>query len=434
MSLKNISGQLSGFLGFGSDINTAPTTYEDFWRDVYKVGDSTIETLFTSQLSAFCGPDGTIKAPRGGKAEVGHPNNDDGDDLFLRALAFACRHNPSGRLPPADIFIPVLRQCITESLDSIQHVDGYMKERCGISALENPILRQILVALAIKHRNMGLLRQLLGDGNPPAAAKLNIFTETEPESLFATLDDAIYGARVWACLAAAGWVKPEAQTETIDSPPSCPDLDEGVRIVENALALQKTNPSAALEMFNTLLALGWEPECYTGLVLGRLVKSGTATMLLRYLPRVSRTLYDGIPPHPVWPGDASLVVKAAARADEVEGLRVLRVLVGTGGMDVNTDCWYKAGVDDIHPHVYDPRLPDQSCANESPLHAAVQRGSVEVVEYLLGKGARRAKDAYGHDQVERAVLLGREAVVEAFARFGWLSGAGAGGCIDGTAG
>ncbi|KAK3682822.1 hypothetical protein B0T22DRAFT_472054 [Podospora appendiculata] len=433
MSLKNISDRLSSIFGFGPDIR-APAPDEDFWRSVYKVGDSTIETIFTAQLSIVCTPDGTIKVPSDGKGEAGHPDNDhcDDSDLFLTALDFACGHLSSEKhgLMAADKFIPVLTRCITESLDSIQHADGYMKKQCGISALENPVLLQILVALAVKHRNMDLLRQLLGDSNSAAAAKLNMLSETETESLFATLDDAIYGAEVWACLAAAEWVKPMARTEVVDSPPVCPDLDEGVKIVEDALALQQTNPSAALAMINTLLASGWEPQCYTGLVLERLVESGTATMLLRYLPRVSRTLYDGIPPHSVWPGDACLVARAAARADEAEGLRVLRVLVGTGGMDVSTDCWYKAGVDDNHPHCYDPRLPDQSCANESPLHAAVQRGSAEVVGYLLGKGARRAKDAYGRDQAERAVLLGKEPVVEVFARFGWLSSTG--GCLDGT--
>jgi ankyrin repeat protein len=69
----------------------------------------------------------------------------------------------------------------------------------------------------------------------------------------------------------------------------------------------------------------------------------------------------------------------------------------------------------------DPRLPDKSCTNETPLHAAVQTGNVSVVRYLLARGARKVKDAWGRDQLQRAEVLGKRDVMQAFEDYGWKS-------------
>ncbi|KAH8900540.1 hypothetical protein GQ53DRAFT_740583 [Thozetella sp. PMI_491] len=388
---------------------------------LYAVRDSTLEIYFQVTLSRFHASDGA-----GQKGEqlssISH-----GEDLFEVALEFI-RTTSDSILPPSDVFIPVLARCPTQGLDFVRGADEYMAEKCGISSLSSPILRQLLVSLAIKHRNLNLLAELLEIG---AAPDPNVFhtinpTDARAESLSLLFEDPHYARDVWSQLLASGWVEParlaEITTTSKSTDFTIPSPDAGFDAVKEAVGFSAERPAAALATLTDIFSCGYDPAYRTGSTLDLLVASGTPSMLLRFLPLVSRTLYDSVSPHPRWPGRQSLVTVAAARAPQPFGLGMLRVLVEIGGMDINVTSWYKRSNDDSHSQTWDSRLPDGSCADETPLHAAVQSvvdGDVSVVRYLLGRRPRMIKDAWGRDPLERAIFLGKEDVVMVFKEFGW---------------
>jgi hypothetical protein len=321
----------------------------------------------------------------------------------------------------------VVTKCITGTFEAVQFADETMKKSCGISAIETPVLRQFLVVLAIRHRNEDLLGQLLEAGPAPAPHQ-SVYRQVKPaqalDTYQAVLDDPNYGSRVWSKLVEHGWADPlpplPATATEEDDQPVVNGHDAGQDPIVDIVALSKTNPTAALDQLNSLIASGWSPYPHTEATMMFLVTSGTWWMVTRFLPLLSRTLYDGIPPHPKWPGEASLVTSAAARADD-EALSVVGILVELGGMDINISEPYKPRADWHYRDLeyLGTKLLDGSCTDETPLHAAVQAGRLDVVEYLLKMGAIAKKDAWGRDQKERAQFLGKRDIVDMFNKFGW---------------
>ena len=303
-----------------------------------------------------------------------------------------------------------------------------MEISCGVSALKTPALHQLLVALAAKHRNLGLVTQLLHMGSIPDRHVFRVIDSKQMrEGSFSQLfEDPEFANKVWSELTAAKWVDRPIPADAGPSagPSALPAVDPeaGLEIVRKAVALVPTDPNLALKSLTELFSSGYQPSYYTGTTLDLLVGSGTALMLLRFLPLVSRTLYDGIPPHPRWPGAERLVTSAAARSGEAHGLGITKVLVEIGGMDINVSAWYKRGSESETKYSWDARLPDGSCADETPLHAAVHHaasGDAALVRYLLSKGAKRVKDAWGRDALERAIWLGKLDLVTTFEEYGW---------------
>jgi len=299
-----------------------------------------------------------------------------------------------------------------------------MTEQCGISAFNSPYLLQILVATALKHINKDLLDHLLLKGDHPEPTIFQSAGDpARTRQVFASiLGDPTYGRQAWDALVRAGWADdlPPTLLPIIAKPlSSTPDEDKGFELIQQALDLLKTDPEAALSHFDAVIATGYNPQPYIHRTFSLLVGTGTAEMATRFLPLIPRSLYNGIPPQPKWPGEPFLVPKAAARSD-TEGLAVLRALVERGGMDVNVEVWFRDTADS-HPQAWDPKFADGSCANDTPLHAAVHAGNVEAVAYLLRMGANRTQDAWGRDQVQRAVFLGKSEIVQVFEQAGWTA-------------
>lgn len=376
---------------------------------LYPVGNTTVETdlrrLLAAAPRAHSSPDGPAF-----QALLG-------EDVVAAAILLA--QTVPGAMPAdATALIPVLTRCITGSVDDVRFADAYMAEGdpAGVSALASPLLLQVLVAVAFKHRHKAMLGGLLSGGRAgPRPARTLFRMASDPSVSFAdVLGDPNYGRQAWALLVEAGWADHLPGRGGRDDPPDGsanvdrPDPEAALRAVTAAAAQSRSDPAAALAVVDDLVRRGWDPQPYTGSVLSVLVREGTADMLAHVLPCVSRALFTGVPPQPRWPGEPVLVTMAAARghrtdsADSAdEALRVLRVLVDVGALDIPTapggdgrGLWYKRGPDDEHPAALlrSTRLPDGSCADDPPLVAAVHAGNRAAVLYLLRKGvaARRA--------------------------------------------
>ncbi|KAK3942855.1 hypothetical protein QBC46DRAFT_447417 [Diplogelasinospora grovesii] len=288
---------------------------------------------FKRQLDKICTSDGSLRQ---------HPDvSPEAHDIFVRSLE-AVRANFNGKLPPyiSPVTTPELQphspliqlftRCVTSSiLDFVTAADDFMRDLCGVSLLQDPLLVQVLVALAIKHRNLALLSQALHLSRPPPPEH-NIFSSINPNQSSGTfslgLRDGYYTNEVWSHLSSAGWVQPfptDAPTPPSVPPQPvqegvAPDAGPGFHIVQSTIDLHKTNPQKALAELNQLFYghwVRWDPRPFTGEILRVLVEHGTATMVLMFLPLVLREVYDGIPPHPRWPGEDFLVTTAAARPD-----------------------------------------------------------------------------------------------------------------------
>ncbi|KAK0610701.1 hypothetical protein B0T17DRAFT_603314 [Bombardia bombarda] len=285
-----------------SSTSTVPSIAPDadMLAKIYAVGDSTIEDTFRNELAIISSPDGELLStpnlsllPSKGKRSA---------NLFLTALSMISPHSiiEPHCIPPWTALIPVLTRCITDSsFDTIQHADAYMKSVSGISAFEDPQIGQLLVAVALRHRNLTLLQPLSAATQPP---KPNIFYDPHPGNLLDTLDDQIYAAKAKAILQTSGWIKPEPVSDPPSPPPPPPtepahppSPDAGFDLLSRSLTHpQEASPTAALAALESLTNSNWDPQYATGRTLDLLVIHGTGLMLLRFLPLVSRTLYDGI--------------------------------------------------------------------------------------------------------------------------------------------
>ena len=319
----------------------------------------------------------------------------------------------------AKYLIAILTRCVTKEFDIVSGAEDYVREEIGISAFGTPAVLQVLVATALKHRNKEVLAKLVVAGPAPRHESVNIFRmmkePSEIESTFSSiLGDPNYGPAAWSVLSDAGWAS-QLRFPDRSAPGAEPDGPTGQQQLNDAISLARNDPAAGLTAFDNLLASGWKAYPSMGGTLDALIESGTGDMVAHFLAVLPRSYYDGVPPRATWPGEKTTAQKAAA----VPGrLGALRALVEIGGMDVNGTEWYRSGpIDDWRSH--ETRFEDGSCANETPLHAAVQAGDPAVVEYLLQCDARRCKDDWGRDQLERARFLKKDELVALFKAHGW---------------
>ncbi|KAL1893572.1 hypothetical protein Sste5346_006403 [Sporothrix stenoceras] len=314
------SSGASASAGTTSTTSATPpsTTRPRYIPNLYPVGDTTIETYFRRLLS---GPD---------TAESTSLSDLVREDVVAAAIHVA-RTDPSGRcvVPPADKFLPVLTRCITTvDFETAQFADEYMAEpeEAGISALQSPLLLQILVAVALKHRHKEMLRDLLkkhGENRPPSTIFEDAGCDAFRGSPFGSgvLDDPNYGKQAWLLLSDAGWAPP--LTEEFDRPSLAingiaADSDTARHTLTKMAEMSSADPAGALLHLDMLVASGLDPQPFTGYILDALVKDGTPAMVAHFLGVVTRKTYDGIPPRPKWPGMQSLLTKAAARPPNVE--------------------------------------------------------------------------------------------------------------------
>ncbi|KAH6886929.1 hypothetical protein B0T10DRAFT_76133 [Thelonectria olida] len=284
-------------------------------------------------------------------------------------------------------FIRLLNRCVISNGDIVDGSASFMHEETGISPLEIPSILQILLAVTIKHHNHDVLEKLaccqasdrgiLGLAYPLIVSQLQVSKAP---------------AAVFKSLVAGGWIKasdiPDGSGEVVPR-----QWDQSTDL-HNAGQIER--PGAKLK------------SCAQDL---------PSTELRTYFPRIPRSLYDCIPPHHKWPGDPVLVKFAAARTD-LEGLEVMKLLVEIGGMNVNdSETWWKAG--DYDPREWNSKCHDGSDCQETALHIAVDKANFSTIEYLLTHGAKSMKDGYGRDQFDRAVLRGRQEVVQLFKKHGW---------------
>lgn len=346
----------------------------------------------------------------------------------------------------------MLTRCVTADYDGVLFANLYMTEpeEAGVSALAMPLLLQILVAVALKHRNKDLLRDLLerhGSNRPQPTLFETVGSDAFRRSTRgdAVLDDPHYGRPAWALLAEAGWAPPLEGDDNASLPVGTVGSEEARLAIAAAAARSHSDPEDALAVLDDWLARGLDPQPFTGWLLDALVRDGTPAMLAHFLGVVTRKVYDGVPPRPKWPGMQSLVTMAAARpstststssaagtasgsatrvasnetasvsedsktasASEArnDGYGVLRVLVDIGGMDIHTSpgTWYKKGPDDEHPMALSrsTQLPDGSCADDPPLLAAVHAGNRASVLFLLQRGVAERRAGVLDEAIERA--------------------------------
>ncbi|KAH7130939.1 hypothetical protein EDB81DRAFT_807710 [Dactylonectria macrodidyma] len=277
-----------------------------------------------------------------------------------------------------ELFMKLLNRSVTREFDSVEGTDSWLKDETGTSALNTPSLLHILVAVAIKHYNYHLLVELTKFKLPSR----NIFTVC-PSTTIRYLDPSL-PAKGWDALEQAGWI-------------AAPQRPQNTATSELSAKHDYANPKNI------------------GGTLSSCAKDLPSSHLRSYFCHIPRSLYTNIPPQPRWPGDPVLVKYAAARSGP-EGLEVLRLLVEIGGMDLNdTTIWWKAGEHD--PRAWNPLCEDGSECTETALHIAVDKGSVDVVHYLLTHGAKRQVDKHGRDQKQRAEMRGDAAMVEAFEQY-----------------
>ncbi|CAK7199184.1 hypothetical protein SEUCBS139899_001857 [Sporothrix eucalyptigena] len=372
---------------------TRPKTYKHI-PGLYPVGSTTIETYFRRLL----------------EDPLQELSEDEMTTLLRKDIVAAAIHiaRQEGLAPKALQLIPLLTRCITGTYEAVQFADGYFVEEEAVSALSTPLLLQILVAVAVKHRYVDMLRDLLQRHcqNKP---ETSLFKHAENflDAPHGVMSDPNYGPRVWKLLVNAGWASPlsdsDAAVATDGGNPI--DSEEACQLLKAAAAKSNTDPEDSLAILDDLVRRNLDPVPYTGLMLDVLAKQGTADMLAHYLPLISRKVYDGVPPKAKWPGNQSAVTMAAARRDE-DGTGVLKVLVDLAGMDVHADkgIWYKAGPDDEHPEalIRSTRLEDGSHADDPPLLAAVQVGNIASVRFLLERGVAAKHAAVLDEALERA--------------------------------
>jgi hypothetical protein len=261
-----------------------------------------------------------------------------------------------------------------------------MREKTRVSPADEPLLLQVLVAVTIKHHNYNVLKKL-----PPYKSSTPSMFSTAASAMEHWIIASKPAAGIRAALTAGGW------TALLDS---TGDSNDG-----------------AASQYDEALKEDLKNHFSMGRVLDVCVEDRPSAHLRAYFPSISRSLYDGIPPHHKWPGDPTLVKKASARTD-ADGVEVLRLLIEIGGMDVNdSSSWWKEGDHDYRE--WNPKNFDQSDCTETPLHVAVDSGNLAMIEYLLSRGAQSMKDGYGRNQLDRAVLRKRPAVIELFRKFGW---------------
>ncbi|CAK7213690.1 hypothetical protein SBRCBS47491_001891 [Sporothrix bragantina] len=411
---------------------------------LYPVGNTTVETYFRRLLE---GPLTIV-------------SDDDLPKLVRRDIVAAAvvvaRQAGLTPLPSADQLLPLLTRCITGTYEAVAFADEYFVEEGVPSSLEAPLVLQILVAVALKHRHADMLKELLAHhGQHRPQETLFEDPDNFREAPHGILSDPNYGPRVWKMLADAGWAQSLETDEPVSDTLAPIDSEEARPLVMAAAAQSKTDLAGALAVLDELVRRGLDPVPYTGTLLDVLVKGGTAEMVAHFLPLVSRKMYDGVPPRAKWPGMQSVVTMAAARVDssrcgderreqserseetstnersktlersedeketehseDPESTRVLRVLVDLAGMDVHVEAgvWYKAGPDDEHPEALkrSKRLVDGSCADDPPLLAAVQAGNMSSVRFLLERGVADRKKGVLGEAVARARERQNEAMI-----------------------
>ncbi|CAM1511857.1 Fc.00g093700.m01.CDS01 [Cosmosporella sp. VM-42] len=353
-------------------------------------GTVTLWTYFNNCIDHFA------KWTTVGEDEIDQTAN---EDVVVAAFKLYASSAHKKEIPELDreLFIKLLNRCVICTPDIVEGADTWMEEETGISAFKTPSLLGILVAVAIKHVNHEVLVKFSMFKLPAT----HIFRSCS-SAVISYLEKSALSPSGWDALQNAGWIE--------ESPRQTKSTDK------SAKANSKYEPHDSAKQG-------------VGAVLDSCARDLPCSNLRSYFSRIPRTLYSGISPHPKWPGSPLLIKYAASRTD-ADGVEVLRLLVEIGGMDINDKTtWWKAG--DHDPRAWEPKCHDGSDCTETPLHIAVDKGNVDIVQYLLTHGARRLPDLLGKDQRERADLRGRVEVIETFEKNGWLKHGREGRMADG---
>ena len=130
-------------------------------------------------------------------------------------------------------------------MQTVSAIDMAIESECGISSLENPLLRQVMHLIVAKFENKDLEKSIIGLGPTPRRCLYAM----EWFSLFWMLNiDLTISRRGVAVTARHGWVC--ADKDTVFSTVSCSDAAAGIELFE---AIRSTGFDFSLPLYHEVL-------------------------------------------------------------------------------------------------------------------------------------------------------------------------------------
>ncbi|KAH8594131.1 hypothetical protein B0O99DRAFT_189079 [Bisporella sp. PMI_857] len=261
------------------------------------------------------------------------------------------------------------------------------------SVLAVPLLYQLLVYVALEHGNLNLVREMIFDAPPgpgfhllfsppkePSGPTLRKFGETRAIGPAVLDGQTSNGCELYTDLIKAGWAQPRGYMQQ--------------------WAASSSDIKVGIQLLNVLVERGVridEPALYTAVMVGEVA------MLEYLLP-----IYT-----PEEPSKHHMLLKLAA-GRKLNGVKRLEVCFKHRMDDINWMPSPPTSHIDVRGH------QEMRPLCETPLHMAAESGDPAAVEWLIRHGARRLKNSYDQDQVQRANMYEREDNLLVFQKYsGW---------------
>ncbi|KAI1129446.1 hypothetical protein F5Y10DRAFT_276747 [Nemania abortiva] len=295
-----------------------------------------------------------------------------------------------------EALITLLIACADGGMAAVRALDGILETLAGISALETPLLLQVLVAVAFSHHNDALVSELVAVSPPPRRNLFNLQPHRagpcQTWLWYHWLHSAPTGAKplgAFAVLLRAGWVSPCGDMmEFVYRAPDRPEqVAHAIYVFEHVLRSKAGLPADVLTTIEQTVKMG---------------PPAVVAHMLAELP------HGSIRPRPHF-----LLADAASRMrpDRVMGavllgpemLEVLRPM----GLDVNSIIDRRGKAEGVSP------------LEQTPLHTATALGNVATARWCLQNGARPVKNWYGKYQWEKVRDKNREEILALYKAEGW---------------